>query len=142
MDEAVRWLERGANAGFAPAQFRLAGLNEKGEGVKKDIQAARKLYLAAAEKGHAKAMHNLAVLYAEGVDGKPDYKIAAQWFRKAARMASPTASTISRSSTPAASASSRTSPNPTTGSRWPPPRATRTPPRSATRWRRGSTSRP
>ena len=30
-------------------------------------------------------MHNLAVLYAEGIDGKPDYKVAAQWFRKAAR---------------------------------------------------------
>src|SRR6185503_6868625 len=29
-------------------------------------------------------MHNLAVLYAEGMDGKPDYKIAAQWFRRAA----------------------------------------------------------
>ena len=29
-------------------------------------------------------MHNLAVLYAEGVDGKPDYQTAARWFRKAA----------------------------------------------------------
>ncbi|MBM3528075.1 MAG: hypothetical protein FJX62_08280 [Alphaproteobacteria bacterium] len=82
--EGVRWLQRAANAGFAPAQFRLAGLNEKGDGIKKDVQAARRLYLAAAEKGHAKAMHNLAVLYAEGVDGRPDYKAASQWFRKAA----------------------------------------------------------
>jgi localization factor PodJL len=84
LQEAARWFERAANAGFAPAQFRLAGLNEKGEGVKKDTQAARRLYLSAADKGHAKAMHNLAVLYAEGIDGKPDYKAAAQWFRKAA----------------------------------------------------------
>ena len=30
-------------------------------------------------------MHNLAVLYAEGIDGKPDYATAAQWFRKAAQ---------------------------------------------------------
>ena len=29
-------------------------------------------------------MHNLAVLYAEGIDGKPDYQTAARWFRKAA----------------------------------------------------------
>jgi localization factor PodJL len=29
-------------------------------------------------------MHNLAVLYAEGVDGKPDYLTAAKWFRQAA----------------------------------------------------------
>jgi len=84
MDDAVRWLERGAKAGFVPAQFRLAGIHEKGEGIKKDIRAAQRLYLAAAEKGHAKAMHNLAVLYAEGIDGKPDYKAASEWFRKAA----------------------------------------------------------
>lgn len=48
------------------------------------MQTARRLYLAAAGKGHAKAMHNLAVLYAEGVEGKPDYKAASEWFRKAA----------------------------------------------------------
>jgi len=29
-------------------------------------------------------MHNLAVLYAEGIEGRPDYSTAAQWFRKAA----------------------------------------------------------
>lgn len=29
-------------------------------------------------------MHNLAVLHAEGIDGKPDYKTAAEWFRRAA----------------------------------------------------------
>src|SRR6185437_1649829 len=57
---------------------------EKGQGVKKDLAAAQKLYIAAASKGHAKAMHNLAVLYAEGTEGKPDFANAAQWFRKAA----------------------------------------------------------
>jgi localization factor PodJL len=67
-----------------PAQFRLGGLYEKGMGVKKDLEAARRLYLAAANAGHAKAMHNLAVLYAEGGDGKPDYQSAAHWFRRAA----------------------------------------------------------
>jgi localization factor PodJL len=82
--DAVLWLQRAADAGFAPAQFRLASLNEKGDGgLKKDLQTARRLYLAAAGKGHAKAMHNLAVLYAEGIDGKPDYKAASEWFRKA-----------------------------------------------------------
>src|ERR1700751_3694233 len=29
-------------------------------------------------------MHNLAVLYADGVNGRPDYHTAALWFRKAA----------------------------------------------------------
>ena len=52
--------------------------------MKKDLVAARDLYRAAADRGHAKAMHNLAVIYAEGPEGKPDYNSAAQWFRKAA----------------------------------------------------------
>jgi localization factor PodJL len=30
-------------------------------------------------------MHNLAVLYAEGIDGAPDFKVAGQWFRRAAQ---------------------------------------------------------
>ena len=52
--------------------------------MKKDLDKARQLYIAGADKGNAKAMHNLAVLYAEGIDGKPDYRTASQWFRKAA----------------------------------------------------------
>ena len=58
---------------------------EKGQGVKKNLTRARRLYLAAAGQGNAKAMHNLAVLYAEGIDGKPDYAAAVSWFRKAAQ---------------------------------------------------------
>ncbi len=53
--------------------------------MKKNLGQARKLYLAAATRGHARAMHNLAVLYAEGIEGKPDYATAATWFRKAAQ---------------------------------------------------------
>src|SRR5262249_13710925 len=50
----------------------------------KNLNEARRLYLAAAEKGNANAMHNIGVLYAEGIDGKPDFQAAAQWFRKSA----------------------------------------------------------
>ena len=69
---------------IALAQFRYASMLEKGHGVKKDLAQARRFYLAAATQGNAKAMHNLAVLYAEGIDGRPDYATAVQWFRKAA----------------------------------------------------------
>ena len=34
--------------------------------------------------GNARAMHNLAVLVADGAGAKPDYAGAASWFRKAA----------------------------------------------------------
>jgi localization factor PodJL len=81
---AAAWLERAARSGFAPAQFRLGSMYEKGLGVQKDLAEARRLYVAAADKGYAKAMHNLAVLYAGGFDGKPDYAAAAQWFHRAA----------------------------------------------------------
>ena len=82
--EAADWFDRAARQGLPIAQFRLGGFYEKGFGVKKDLEAARQLYLAAADAGNAKAMHNLAVLYAEGIDGKPDYLNAAKWFRKGA----------------------------------------------------------
>jgi localization factor PodJL len=82
---AAEWFERAGNQGLIPAQFRLGGLYEKGLGVKRDLDKARRLYVAAAEAGNAKAMHNLAVLHAEGaLEGKPDFPTAAKWFRKAA----------------------------------------------------------
>ncbi|MDC7784887.1 localization factor PodJL [Rhodoplanes tepidamans] len=82
---ALPWFQRAADAGLAPAQFRLGSLYEKGNGVKKDLVEARRWYLAAAERGNANAMHNIAVLYAEGIDGKPDFATAVQWFTRAAR---------------------------------------------------------
>ena len=118
--EAADWFERAAKQGLVPAQFRLGGLYEKGLGVKKDLEIARRLYLAAAQAGNAKAMHNLAVLYAEGIDGKPDYRARPRaGSARPPTTASPTASTISASFMPAASAWRRTSRNPTSGSRWP-----------------------
>jgi localization factor PodJL len=82
--KSAAWLDRAAQTGLAPAQFRLGSMYEKGQGVRKDLAEARHLYVAAAEKGHAKAMHNLAVLYTRGINGAPDYGAAVEWFRKAA----------------------------------------------------------
>jgi len=82
-EEAAKWYDRAAQAGLIAATFRLGTLYEKGMGVKKDADIARRYYMQAAERGNAKAMHNLAVLDADG-GGSPDYKSAAQWFRKAA----------------------------------------------------------
>ena len=52
--------------------------------MKRDFDVARRYYVQAAERGNAKAMHNLAVLDADGGGKGADYKSAAQWFRKAA----------------------------------------------------------
>jgi localization factor PodJL len=81
---AVTWYQRAADAGFAPAQYRLASIYEKGMGVDRDIAKSRALYGQAAAQGNTSAMHNLAVLNATGAEGKPDFAEAARWFKEAA----------------------------------------------------------
>ena len=83
--DAANWYQRAADAGLAPAQYRLGSLYEKGTGVTRDLARARSLYEKAASAGNGKAMHNLAVMFAQGaLSERPDYRTAAQWFRRAA----------------------------------------------------------
>ena len=51
LEEAAHWYERAAGKGLAPAQFRYASLLEKGQGVKKDLVQARRLYLRRRHQG-------------------------------------------------------------------------------------------
>jgi localization factor PodJL len=82
---AAKLFEKAAANGLVPAQYRIGNHYEKGLGVTRDLALAKAWYERAAEKGNARAMHNLAVLLAEGgADGKPDYAAAAESFRKAA----------------------------------------------------------
>ncbi|MBB3312936.1 localization factor PodJL [Rhizobium sp. BK196] len=82
--QAANWYQLSADKGFAPAQYRLGSMYEKGNGVDRDVQKAKTLYERAAGQGNASAMHNLAVLYASGALGQQDYTTAASWFQKAA----------------------------------------------------------
>ncbi|MBB3592589.1 localization factor PodJL [Rhizobium sp. BK529] len=82
--QAANWYQLSADKGFAPAQYRLGSMYEKGNGVDRDVQKAKGLYEQAASQGNASAMHNLAVLYASGALGQQDYVTAASWFQKAA----------------------------------------------------------
>jgi localization factor PodJL len=84
--EASNWYQLAADKGFAPAQYRLGSMYEKGAGVTRDINKARQFYEQAANQGNASAMHNLAVLYASGALGQQDYAAAASWFTKAANL--------------------------------------------------------
>ena len=82
---AAKLFEKAAANGVVPAQYRIGNQYEKGLGVTRDLALAKGWYERAAEKGNARAMHNLAVLLAEGgADRKPDYAAAAESFRKAA----------------------------------------------------------
>ncbi len=84
MAEAAKWYAKAAERGFAPAQYRLGNLYEKGQGVERDLEKARSLYEEAAKQGNASAIHNLAVLLATGGGKAPDFAAAAEWFKKAA----------------------------------------------------------
>ncbi|MFD2236150.1 peptidoglycan-binding protein [Aureimonas populi] len=82
--EALDWFAHSAALGFAPAQYSLGTLFEKGNGVDRNATAARDWYTLAAEAGNVRAMHNLAVLYATGIDGRSEPETAARWFVEAA----------------------------------------------------------
>ncbi len=81
---AVRLMQRAADAGFAPAQFRLGQLYEAGRGAPQNYADARRWTERAAQAGHREAMHNLGVYYANGVGAPESYEQAARWFREAA----------------------------------------------------------
>ena len=59
-------------------------MHEKGLGVPRDLSQARKWTEAAANGGNVRAMHDLAVFYAQGDGGPQSYAAAVNWFRKAA----------------------------------------------------------
>lgn len=84
MENAAEWFEASADAGYVPAQYRIALAHEKAMGVERDAQTALAWYQKAAEAGNASAMHNLGVLYAQGAVGAPDNQQARKWFMDAA----------------------------------------------------------
>jgi localization factor PodJL len=76
-------LKEAAGRGLVMAEYRLAKLYEKGEGVPRDMAASRSWTEKAAIGGNVKAMHDLAVFYAEGDAGPQSYAAAVEWFRQA-----------------------------------------------------------
>jgi uncharacterized protein len=73
------------------AQFFLASMHYKGEGVLQDRREAMKWYRRAAEQGDAQVQHLVGRMYAWG-DGVPqDYSEAVKWYRRAAEQGEPDA---------------------------------------------------
>jgi localization factor PodJL len=84
--DGLQLLRGAANRGLAMAQYRLAKVYERGEGVPIDLAAARQWTERAATSGNRRAMHDLGVYYARG-DGAPlDEAAAFRWFRQAAEL--------------------------------------------------------
>jgi localization factor PodJL len=81
--KAVQMLKEAASRGLVMAEYRLAKLYERGEGVPRDMAASRAWTEKAAIGGNRLAMHDLAVFYAEGDAGPQSYAAAVEWFRTA-----------------------------------------------------------
>ncbi len=84
--EGVTMLRRAADRGFPMAQYRLAKLYERGEGVPADLAVARQWTERAAAAGNRRAMHDLGVYFARGEGAPLDEAAAFRWFRQAAEL--------------------------------------------------------
>jgi TPR repeat protein len=76
---AMRWSSAAAEQGEPAAQYLLGALLSK-----KDAPRAFSWFQEAALHGNLKAMHNLAIAYAQGEGVSEDDKRAAAWFGRAA----------------------------------------------------------
>jgi len=84
--DGVTLLRQSANQGLAMAQYRLAKLYERGEGVQADLTQARAWTERAAAAGNRRAMHDLGVYFARGEGAPLDEAAAFRWFRQAAEL--------------------------------------------------------
>jgi uncharacterized protein len=86
---ALRLLEPLAQAGNAPAQWRLGLLHYHGHGVRENDAQALKWFERAARQGLADAQFQVGNMYAYGLATPPadadPYRLAAQWYFEAAR---------------------------------------------------------
>jgi hypothetical protein len=64
--------------------FSFGQMSFDGDGVEQDYVAAANWFKIAAEQGHAKAQHNLALMYESGKGVLQDYSEAAKWYQMAA----------------------------------------------------------
>lgn len=83
--KAMTILQPLAEAGDPAAQYYVAHMYEKGDGVAKDAGRTLEWYRRSAEQGYARAQYKLAIGYAQGWPGlAKDEDEARQWLLKAA----------------------------------------------------------
>jgi localization factor PodJL len=84
--DGVTMMRRAADRGLAMAQYRMAKIYERGEGVTADLNVARQWTERAAAGGNRRAMHDLGVYFARGEGAPLDEAAAFRWFRQAAEL--------------------------------------------------------
>jgi len=88
--ESLRWLTAAADQNVLPATLDLAAFYlHPPDGAAADVGRAIQHYKKAAELGSVGAAAMLGNIFANGVQGKPDYEQAVTWYRKAAEQGHP-----------------------------------------------------
>jgi len=82
--EAVKWVRKAAEQGFARAQYDLGLMYQFGRGVERSYEKAVEWYLKAAEQGDADAQYHLGGMYELGDGVEQSYEKAVEWYLKAA----------------------------------------------------------
>ncbi len=91
MENALSLLEKSANAGYAPAQFRYGQLLVQGYGIEKDLKTGAAWLRMAAASGLDEAQIALADLYAQGSGVEQNWFKAKRWYDMAAKQENPQA---------------------------------------------------
>src|SRR5439155_481951 len=82
--EALRWYQKAADQGFAPAQVNIGASYEAGDGVPQDYGEAMRWLRKAADQGYPLGQHNIGALYENGHGVEQDNAEAMRWYRMAA----------------------------------------------------------
>ena len=90
-DQARKFYEDAAAAGYPLSLSNLGVLYMNGEGVQRSPEVAVNLFKQGAEKGDPNAMFFYASCLEDGVGLQKDTKAAAEWFRRSAHAGNPRA---------------------------------------------------
>ena len=82
--EAVDYLSKAKDLGYAKASIRLSDMYLNGLGFRKNKKKAFKMIQSAVEANDIQALHQLGVFYLHGIGCKKDEKSAQKYFEQSA----------------------------------------------------------
>ena len=83
-EQAVKWMTRAAEQGFAAAEYDLGRMFYNGRLGSKNFTEAYKWFSRAAEQGNAAAQYGLSIMYVSGRGVETDHEQAYVWAALAA----------------------------------------------------------
>lgn len=83
--QAIKWFNKSANKGYAPAQHKLGDMLTNGRGFRRDYRKAIQWYTRAARQGYNPAQFELGQAYYKGLGTKRNWIKSYLWYHFAAK---------------------------------------------------------